>query len=102
MSEHHAHISSVKAYFGIFTLLIILLFITVGVAYINLGALNIYVAMTIAVVKALLVVLYFMHVRYSTKLTMVAAAAGFLWLILLVGITALDYISRTWVTGGYK
>jgi len=57
------------------------------------------VALTIAVLKALLVILYFMHVRYSDSLVWVFVAAGFFWLsLLLVGILQ-DYISRGWVGG---
>lgn len=101
-NNSHGHISSIGAYLTVFAALMVLLFATVGAAYVNLGPLNIYVAMSIAIVKAVLVVLYFMHVRYSTTLTMVTAAAGFLWLILLLGITAMDYISRHWIAGAYQ
>ncbi len=97
----HAHISSIGAYLAVFGAMIVRLFLTVGAGFVNLGPLNINVAMTIANLKAVLVVLYFMHVRYSTKLTMVTAAAGFVWLILLLGITAMDYVSRHWSSGAY-
>jgi len=106
MSEHiqeHEHIVSKKLYFGIFTALIVLLFVTVGVAYIPMGHLGIYVAMTIAIVKAVLVILYFMHVRYSSRLIWVVAGAGFVWLIILFGLAAPDYASREWLkVQGYE
>ena len=70
--------------------------LTVWVATFDLGRMNAVVALTIAVVKGLLVVLYFMHVRYSSRLTMVFVAAGFIWLIIMVGLTLSDYLTRPW------
>jgi cytochrome c oxidase subunit 4 len=55
--------------------------------------------LAIACTKALLVVLYFMHVRWSTRLTWVVAASGFFWLLILFGLTMADYVSRGWVAG---
>ncbi len=100
MSEHaHSqhHIVPKKVYYAIFAALIILLFATVGVAYLPLGNWGIYVAMSIAIVKALLVVLYFMHVRYSSQLIWVTAGAGFVWLIIMFGITISDFATRSWI-----
>ncbi len=100
MSEHahtQHHIIPKKVYYAIFAALMILLFATVGVAYLPLGAWGIYVAMTIAIIKALLVVLYFMHVRYGSHLTWVVAGAGFVWLIIMFGITMTDYATRSWL-----
>jgi cytochrome c oxidase subunit 4 len=71
-----------------------LLFLTWGVAQFDLGPWNIIAAMTIAVAKMLLVVLIFMHVRYSTRLTWVFVAAGFFWLFLMVTLTMGDYLTR--------
>jgi cytochrome c oxidase subunit 4 len=93
MSEH---IVSRKTYFTIFIALMILTGLTVWVATFDLGRMNAVVALTIAVVKALLVVLYFMHVRYSSRLTMVFVAAGFVWLIIMVALTLSDYLTRPW------
>jgi cytochrome c oxidase subunit 4 len=93
MSEH---IVSRKTYFTIFIALMILTGLTVWVATFDLGRMNAVVALTIAVIKALLVVLYFMHVRYSSRLTMVFVAAGFVWLIIMVGLTMSDYLTRPW------
>jgi cytochrome c oxidase subunit 4 len=62
---------------------------------VDLGIWNTVAAITIAVVKALLVVLFFMHVKYSSNLTRVYVLAGFLWLALLIGLTLTDYLTRT-------
>ncbi|HEV7905710.1 MAG TPA: cytochrome C oxidase subunit IV family protein [Pyrinomonadaceae bacterium] len=93
MSEH---IVSKKVYYVIFGALIVLTGLTVWVANIDLGSekLNTVVALAIAVTKAMLVVLYFMHVRYSSRLTWVVVAGGFLWLLIMVGLTMSDYLSR--------
>ena len=87
-----------KTYYLIFAVLMVLLALTVAVAYIDLGrTLNIVIAMTIAVVKATLVLLYFMHVRYSSRLTWIFVAAGFFWFLIMVGLTFSDYASRGWL-----
>lgn len=70
--------------------------VTVAVAYYDLGPLNTIVALSIAVTKAALVILYFMHVRYSPSLTKLVVASSFLWLAILLSITMSDYISRGW------
>ena len=94
MSEH---IVSRKLYFTIFIALMILTALTVWVANYDLKQWNAVVALTIAVAKGLLVVLYFMHVRYSSRLTMVFVAAGFVWLIIMVALTLSDYFTRQWI-----
>ena len=60
------------------------------------------VMLTIACIKALLVILFFMHVRWSTRLTWVVVAAGFFWLLILFGLTMTDYLSRGWVEGTWR
>jgi len=75
-------------------------FITVQVSYFDLGALNTIVALTIAVTKATLVVLFFMHVRYSTRLTWVVVVASIFWLGILLALTFSDYLTRAWRTYG--
>ncbi len=100
MADHNAHEEhhvSTSSYIVIFVILMVLLAATVGVAYVYLGEFNIIVAMLIALVKAALVVMYFMHVKYSSKLVWLFAGAGFLWLILLFGITFSDYFTRHWI-----
>ena len=93
MSEH---IVSKKVYFTIFIALIILTGVTYLVATLDLGRFNAIVALTIAVIKAVLVVLYFMHVRYSSRLTWVFIGAGFFWLAIMVVLTLSDYTTRGW------
>jgi cytochrome c oxidase subunit IV len=89
------HVLSVKLYAAIFGALIFLTLSTAGVAFIDLGGnLNTVVALVIAVGKALLVILYFMHARYSSRLTWVFAAAGFFWLMILIGGTIDDVLTR--------
>lgn len=96
MSEH---IVQPKLYYQIFGALMVLTALTVGVAFINFGPLNDVVAMGIAVTKAVLVILYFMHVRYSTKLVWVIVVAGFFWLGIMFVLTSADYLSRGMVDG---
>jgi cytochrome c oxidase subunit IV len=91
-----AHIASVKSYVGIFLVLMVLTTVTVLVAYVNLGQLNKVVALGIASVKATLVILYFMHVKYSSRLTKLVVASGFFFLFILLGLTMVDYGSREW------
>src|SRR5687768_11967952 len=94
MSEH---IVPVRTYIIIFLALMAFTAITVAVAFVDLGPLNPVVALVIATIKALLVILWFMHVRYSTRLTWVVVLAGFFWLGILLALTMSDYISRNWL-----
>ena len=91
------HVVSRKTYFGIFGALMVLTALTVWVATFDLGRWNAIMALSIAVVKATLVVLYFMHVRYSSKLTWVFVCAGIIWLIILFAFTLSDFLTRGWV-----
>ena len=89
------HVLSVKLYAAIFFALVALTLTTTGVAFINLGgSLNVIVALTIAVVKALLVILFFMHVRYSDRLTWIFVGAGFFWLAIMMALTLGDFLTR--------
>jgi cytochrome c oxidase subunit 4 len=81
----------------IFAALMVGTALTVWIAYYDLGRWNAIVALSIAVFKATLVVLYFMHVRYSSKLTWVFVGAGIIWLIILFAFTLSDYMTRGWV-----
>lgn len=92
-------ITPVRTYFFVYVALLALLAATVALAYINLGIWNLVIAISIAIAKALLVLLYFMHVRHSQQMVKVFAIAGFLWLLILIGLTLTDYISRV---GGIK
>lgn len=84
-----------KIYYRVALALLALFILTVAVAYVDLGPLNIYIAVTIALIKATLVVLYFMHVRYHTRLTWIFASAGFIWLLILFALTLSDYATRS-------
>ena len=85
---------SPKVYFVVWALLLVLLFATWGMAQMNLRPFNGIVAMTIALVKMVLIILYFMHVRYSSRLTWIFAGAGFLWLAIFIVLTLNDYFTR--------
>ena len=94
MSEH---IVSLKVYFTIFLSLMVGTALTVWAGLQDFpGPLNVIVALTIAVIKATLVVLYFMHVRYSSRLIWVVFAAALFWLAILFALTFGDYWTRTW------
>jgi cytochrome c oxidase subunit IV len=91
------HIIPKKIYIIIFIALLLLTYATVKVATMDLGPLNTLVALSIAVFKAMLVLLYFMHLRYSSRLTWLFIGAGFFWLLLLIGLTFSDFVSRGWL-----
>lgn len=95
MSEHAKHPSR-GLYLVIFGALIVGTVLTWRIAFMDLGIWNPVVALAIAVTKATLVILYFMHVRYSNKLTIVTVCAGFFWLLILITLSLSDYISRSW------
>ena len=82
----------------VFVLLMVLLIVTVVAAFIDLGELNMIVAMAIATVKAALVILYFMHVKFASRLTKVFCASSFVWLGIMFAMTFFDYISRDWLS----
>lgn len=92
------HVVPLKIYFGVFAGLLILLVATVAVAYLDLGLFSTVLALAIAFAKTLLIVLYFMHLRYSSRLTWVFAGAGLLWLLIAFAFTLADYLTR----GGFS
>jgi cytochrome c oxidase subunit IV len=92
--EHAEHIVSPGTYLVIIITLLILTGATVAAAYVNLGRLNIVVALAIATLKATLVVLFFMHAKYSPKRTKLVIFAGIFWLLILLFMTLSDYASR--------
>jgi cytochrome c oxidase subunit IV len=94
--EQEHHIVSPMVYLTIVVILLIGTGLTVGASYLELGIFNPIVAIAIAVVKATLVVLFFMHVKYSTKLTKLTVGAGIFTFITLISMTLADYISRAW------
>jgi cytochrome c oxidase subunit 4 len=94
-SEHHIVPKSV--YFAVFAALIVLTWVTALVSTVDLGRWNIFVALAIAIFKASLVILFFMHVKYSTKLTKMIVLGGLFWLILLLFLTMADFWTRSWM-----
>jgi cytochrome c oxidase subunit IV len=99
MSEH---VAPTSLYISVFLALMVGTGLTVLVAFYDLGFMNNVVMLTIACVKALLVVLFFMHVRWSTHLTWLVVAAGFFWLLIMFGITMSDYLTRGWIAGSLR
>jgi cytochrome c oxidase subunit 4 len=92
MSEH---IMSSKFYYTIWIALLCLTVITAAVSFIDLGPFNTIVALVIATIKALLVVLFFMHVKYtSEKLTKIVIVSAIFWLFLLLALSMADYATR--------
>jgi cytochrome c oxidase subunit IV len=91
------HVVPLRVYLFVFTSLLVLTGTTVGVAFLDLGALNNVVAMGIAALKASLVILYFMHVRYATRLTALVVGSGFFFLAIMIGLTLVDYATRGWL-----
>jgi cytochrome c oxidase subunit 4 len=96
------HVAPKSMYYSVFAALIVGTALTVLVAFYDLGPLNNVLMLGIAMTKATLVILYFMHVRWATRLTWVVAASGFVWLLILFGITMSDYLTRGWVEGTLK
>jgi cytochrome c oxidase subunit 4 len=104
--EEH-HIVPLWIYFLVFAALLVLTWVTVQVSHVDLGSpqvfgdvrlhLNVIVALLIAVTKATLVVLFFMHVKYSSRLVQIVVGSSVIWLIILIGITISDYLSRGWL-----
>ena len=89
-----AHISPKSTYYAIFGALMALTAITVAVAFVNLGAFNFPVAIGIAITKATLVVLFFMHVKYSSRLTKLVVMTSLFFLVILLAETFMDYATR--------
>ena len=92
------HISPKSTYYAIFGALMVLTAITVAVAFVNLGSWNFPVALGVAITKATLVVLFFMHVKYSSRMTKMVVGMAFFFLACLFGLTMTDYLSRGWDT----
>jgi cytochrome c oxidase subunit 4 len=95
-------VAPLSLYYKVFLALMVGTILTVVVARFDLGALNNVMMLTIACAKALLVILFFMHIWWSSRLTWVFAASGFFWLLILFGITMSDYVSRGWIAGSLR
>ena len=94
------HIVPKRIYYIVFGILMLCTYITVQVAFFDLGGFNIVAALAIAVLKATLVVLFFMHVKYSTRLTWAVVVGSIFWLGILLVLTMGDYLTRSWRTYG--
>src|SRR5690242_3887218 len=97
---HTDHILPKRVYFTIFGILILCTYLTVQIAFFDLGPLNTIAALGIAVFKATLVVLFFMHVKYSTRLTWAVVLGSLFWFGILLTLTMNDYVTRLWGTYG--
>jgi len=94
-TEHKEHKHPTPGlYLVILTALVVGTCLTWAIAFVNLGLWNPVVALTIACIKAVLVILFFMHVRYSDKLTVITVCAGFFWLLILISLSLSDYLTR--------
>jgi cytochrome c oxidase subunit 4 len=94
--QHYDVIVPVRTYVLTFLALLMLTALTTGVAYIDLGPFNTVVALTIAVIKMMLVILFFMHVKYHQGLTRLAIICAFFWLGIMMTLTLSDELTRTW------
>src|ERR1044071_9579553 len=94
---HEHHVTSAKAYIAIFLGLIVMTVLTTAVAFVDLGAFNVVVALGIATCKMLLVALFFMHVKDSSALTKLVIVGALLWLAILIGFTLADFHTRGWI-----
>jgi cytochrome c oxidase subunit 4 len=95
--EYEEHVVPKSTYFTVFGALMVLTAATVGLAFVDLGEMNVGVALIVAITKATLVVLFFMHVKYSPALIKLVLVAALFWLMLLMGITLSDYLTRGWL-----
>jgi len=91
------HVVPRKVYFAVFVALLVLTAITTAVAFVDLGPWNTVVALGIAFLKATLVALFFMHVKYSPRLTQIVVAGGIFWLAILIVLTLSDFVTRGWL-----
>jgi cytochrome c oxidase subunit 4 len=94
------HILPTRTYYTIYALLLACTYLTWQVAFFDLGAMNTVAAITIAVFKAVIVVLFFMHVKYSTRLTGIVVIGSVFWLGILLALLFSDYLTRGWRTYG--
>ena len=98
--DEYTHVVPASLYVGIWAALMVGTLITVLASFAELGPFNIVVALLIATIKGTLVVLFFMHLRYSPKLTVAAVIASVFFLFIMFSLTMTDYLSRAWATYG--
>ena len=94
--EEHRHVVPPRVYLIVGTILLIFTALTVWASFLELGVFNPIIALFIACVKATIVVLFFMHVKYSTKLTKLTVGAGLFTFLTLIAMTLADYFTRAW------
>jgi cytochrome c oxidase subunit IV len=94
------HVVPRRTYYVIYALLVVCTYLTWQVAYFDLGVLNTVAALAIAVFKATLVVLFFMHLRYGPRLTWAVVLGAVFWFGILMALTLGDYLTRGWRTFG--
>lgn len=99
MMETTTH--SPKVYWKTCLMLMALLALTWSIGYVNLGLFNLVVALAISISKALLIALFFMHIKGSSRLLHLAATAGVIWLLILLSLTLGDYFTRGWIPVGH-
>ena len=93
----HEHITPVRTYLVVFAILVVLLVATIGASFLPLGRFTLVVALAIAFAKAVLIAIYFMHLRSSNRLTWVFSGAALLWFGILMTLTLNDYLTRAWL-----
>ncbi len=86
-----------KIYWRTCVALMLLLALTWSIGYVDLGMFNVIIALAIAIFKALLVALFFMHIKGSSRLLRLAATVGVIWLLIMLSLTLSDYFTRGWV-----
>ena len=96
LTEQFHHVVPLGVYFAVFVALLVLTGVTTAIAFIDLGRFNVAVALTIAIIKATLVLLFFMHLRYSSRLAVMMVLIALFWLGTLVVLTMSDFVSRGW------
>jgi cytochrome c oxidase subunit 4 len=92
---HQPHVVPLGVYFAVFAALLVGTWLTVVAAHQDFGAFNTTVALAIAITKASLVIVFFMHVKYSPRLITLVLVGSFVWLAILLFITLSDYWTRT-------
>ncbi len=95
-TEAFHHVVPLSVYFAVFATLLVLTGVTTAIAFVDLGRFNVAVALTIAIIKGTLVLLFFMHLRYSSRLSAMMVLIALFWLGVLVVLTMSDFVSRGW------
>jgi len=92
--DHHPHVLPYKTYFLVWSALLVLTVVTVGVSYVDFGGANLVIALVVATIKASLVGAIFMHLKYETKFYTVVFVSSLVFVSIFIGITGLDYLQR--------